>query len=145
MKKESIMVGIIGLLVGLVLAGFAAGLAVNNNNTEMMRMMGIHTNKNQQSIATDHSTMSMADMNNQLEGLSGDNFDKAFIEMMTAHHQGAVDMAKLIPSRAKHDEIKRLGEAIIIAQTKEISDMKQWQKNWGYSDDEMIDMMHGSH
>lgn len=145
MKKESIMLGIIGLLVGIVITGFAAGQAVNNDNTGMMRMMGMDTSKNEQTVATDHSTMSMADMNKQLEGLSGDEFDKAFIEMMIAHHEGAVDMAELIPSRAKHDEIKSLGEAIITAQTKEIADMKQWQKDWGYSTDEMMDMMHGSH
>ncbi len=145
MKKESIMLGIIGLLVGVVITGFAAGQAVNSDNTGMMRMMGMDTSKNEQTVATDHSTMSMADMNKQLEGLSGDEFDKAFIEMMIAHHEGAVDMAELIPSRAKHDEIKTLGEAIITAQTKEIADMKQWQKDWGYSTDEMMDMMHGSH
>lgn len=145
MKKESIMIGIIGLLVGIVITGFAAGQAVNNNNTGMMRMMGVDTSRNEQSVATDHSTMSMADMNKQLEGLSGDEFDKAFIEMMIAHHEGAVDMAELIPSRAKHDEIKTLGEAIITAQTKEIADMRQWQKDWGYSADETMQMMHGGH
>lgn len=145
MKKESIMIGIIGLLVGVVITGFAAGQAVNNNNTGMMRMMGVETSKNEQSVATDHRTMSMADMNEQLEGLTGDEFDKAFVEMMIAHHEGAVDMAELIPSRAKHDEVKTLGEAIIAAQTKEIAEMKQWQNDWGYTSDEMMDMMHGSH
>jgi uncharacterized protein (DUF305 family) len=145
MKKESIMLGIIGLLLGVVITGFAAGQAVNNNNTGMMRMMGVATSSNEQSAAVDHSTMSMAEMNEQLEGLSGDEFDKAFIEMMVAHHEGAVDMAQLIPSRAKHDEIKTLGEAIITAQTKEIAEMNQWQKDWGYTSDEVMDMMHGGH
>lgn len=145
MKKESIMIGIIGLLLGVVITGFAVGQAVNNNNTGMMRMIGVETSKNEQNVATDHSTMSMADMNEQLVGLSGDEFDKAFVEMMITHHEGAVDMAELIPSRAKHDEVKTLGEAIITAQTKEIAEMKQWQKDWGYTSDEMMDMMHGSH
>jgi len=145
MKKENIMVGVIGLLVGVIVTGFAAGQAVNNNNTGMMRMMGMDTNSSQQQPATSHDTMSMADMNKQLVGLSGDDFDKAFVEMMISHHEGAVDMAELIPSRAKHAEIKTLGEAIIAAQTKEIADMKQWQKDWGYSTDESMQMMHGSH
>lgn len=145
MKKENIMVGVIGLLIGVIVAGFAAGQAVNNNNTGMMRMMGMDTSRNEQSVATDHSTMSMADMTEQLKDKSGDDFDKAFVEMMIAHHEGAVDMAELIPSRAKHDEVKTLGVAIIAAQTKEIADMKQWQKDWGYSADESMQMMHGSH
>lgn len=145
MKKESIMVGVIGLLIGVVITGFAAGQAVNDNNTGMMRMMGMDTNKTQQQTAANHDTMSMADMTEQLKNKSGDDFDKAFIEMMISHHEGAVDMAELIPSRAKHSEIKQLGEAIIAAQTKEIADMKQWQKDWGYSTDESMQMMHGSH
>lgn len=145
MKKEHILAGVIGLLIGVIVTGFAAGQAVNSNHTGVMRMMGMDINSNQGQTATGHDTMSMADMTKQLKGLSGDQFDKAFVEMMISHHEGAVDMAELIPSRAKHDEIKTLGEAIIAAQTKEIAAMKQWQKDWGYSSDEMMDMMHGNH
>ena len=145
MNKENIMIGAIGLLVGIVLTGFVAVQVVNNNNTGMMQMMGMDTSRNEQNVATDHGTMSMADMNKQLEGLSGDDYDKAFIEMMISHHEGAVDMAELSSSRAKHDEIKQLSQGIISAQQKEISEMKQWQQAWGYASDEMMDMMHGSH
>lgn len=144
MKKETILFGIIGLLAGVIITGFSAGVAVNNNNTGMMQMMGMNTNR-QQSTDTDHSTMSMAEMSNQLRGLSGDDYDKAFIEMMIAHHQGAIDMAELSPSRAKHDEIKQLSQSIITAQQKEIADMQQWQKDWGYGSDEMNSMMHSGH
>lgn len=128
MGKDSILVGVIGLLIGVVIAGFAAGQAVNNNHTGMMRMMGMNTNK----TATASNAMSMADMTTQLKDKTGDDFDKAFIDMMIKHHQGAIDMAKLVPERAKHQEIKTLGEAIISAQSKEINDMQQWQMDWGY-------------
>lgn len=143
MQKESVLVGVIGLLAGVIITGFAAGVAVNNNNTGMMRMMGMNTN--QQSSGNDHSTMSMADMTAQLQNLSGDNYDKAFIEMMIAHHQGAIDMAELSPDRAKHDEVKQLSQSIITAQQKEIADMQQWQKDWGYGSNEMNNMMHSGH
>lgn len=145
MKKESIMVGVIGLLAGLLIAGTTAVLAVNNDNHSMMGMMGMDTNDTHQQAAATHDEMSMSEMTEQLKNKTGDDFDKAFVEMMISHHEGAVDMAELIPSRAKHDEIKQLGEAIIAAQTKEIADMKQWQKDWGYTTDEMMDMMHGGH
>jgi len=138
--KKNILVGVIGLLVGVVAAGFVAGQAVNSKNTGMMQMMGIDANIVQPRTVTNHIMMSMGDMANQLKNKSGDDFDKAFIEMMITHHQGAVDMAELIPSRAKHDEIKKLGETIITAQTKEIADMKQWQKDLDYSSDQMMDM-----
>jgi len=145
MKKESIMIGVVGLLLGVVITGFVAGQSVNSNNTGMMRMMGMDTPQNQQNAATDHSTMSMADMNKELDNLSGDDYDKAFIEMMIAHHEGAVDMAELSEQRAKHDEIKQLSQEIISAQEKEITDMKQWQLDWGYRSDEASQMMHGNH
>lgn len=145
MQKESVLVGVIGLLAGVIITGFAAGVAVNNNNTGMMRMMGMNTKASQQKGATNHSTMSMAEMSNQLRDLSGDDYDKAFIEMMIAHHQGAIDMAELSPSRAKHDEVKQLSQSIITAQQKEIADMQQWQKDWGYGSDEMNNMMHSGH
>jgi uncharacterized protein (DUF305 family) len=146
MKKETATVGVVGFLIGIVVTGFAAGRAVDYHNTGMMRLMGMDTSTNQnQSPATSHDTMSMADMSIQLQNKSGDDFDKAFVEMMISHHEGAVHMAELIPSRAKHEEVKKLGEAIIAAQTKEIADMKQWQKDWGYAADESMQMMHGSH
>src|SRR5690606_9953158 len=139
------MVGIIGLLAGLLIAGATAVLAVNNDNHSMMGMMGMDTNHSHQQEAANHGEMSMSEMTEQLKNKTGDDFDKAFIEMMISHHEGAVDMAELIPTRAKHDEVKQLGEAIITAQTKEIADMKQWQRDWGYSTDEMMQMMHGGH
>jgi|SRR5574338_146892 uncharacterized protein (DUF305 family) len=111
----------------------------------MMRMMGMHTDTSEPQAATNHDEMSMSEMTEQLKNKTGDDFDKAFVEMMISHHEGAVAMAELIPSRAKHDEVKKLGEAIISAQTKEIADMQQWQKDWGYSTDESMQMMHGSH
>lgn len=132
MKKEAIVTGIIGLVIGVVVTGFTAGQAVNTNNTGMMQMMGVDTNKRSTATTTDNDTLSMTEMSSQLKNLSGDEFDKAFLEMMIAHHQGAIDMAALIPARAKHDEVKTLGDAIVAAQTKEIADMRQWQMDWGY-------------
>lgn len=86
-----------------------------------------------------HSEMSMEQMSGSLEDLRGDAFDKAFIEMMIVHHQGAVDMAKHIPAQAKHEELKKLGQDIITAQTKEIEMMKGWLKSWGYEEPQSMD------
>lgn len=145
MNKESIMIGIIGLLAGVILAGTTAIIAVNSDNHSMMDMMGMDSESHHREVADSHDEMSMNQMSEELKDLNGDEFDKAFIEMMITHHEGAVDMAELIPSRAKHDEVKTLGKAIISAQTKEISDMKQWQEDWNYSSDEMMHMMHGNY
>jgi hypothetical protein len=76
--------------------------------------------------------MSMDDMTMSLDGKTGDDFDKAFIQAMIPHHQGAIDMAKAAQTSAKHAEIKRMADAIISAQQREIGQMNQWMKSWGY-------------
>lgn len=84
----------------------------------------------------DHSAMGMentnAGMMNELNGKTGDAFDKAFLEQMIMHHQSAINMAAPGKTNAQHQEVKDLTAAIIAAQTKEIQQMKQWQKAWGY-------------
>jgi uncharacterized protein (DUF305 family) len=130
----------VGLIAGILIGSLGMfGIASINSNRKSAEQTPA------QQAAKDHSQMSMAEMNTALDNLQTDEFDKAFIEMMIAHHQGAIDMARLIEGRAKHDEIKKLGQDIISAQDKEITEMKQWQKDWGYSPDEVNTNMHGNH
>lgn len=137
MNKKNIIYASVGLVLGMVLTGIIAGQAVNNNNATIMGFMGI---KN-----TTVSSMSMDDMNQQLQGLSGDEFDKKFLELMIEHHRGAVNMSQLVQSRAKHEEIKKLGKSIISTQLDEIIQMTQWQNDWGYKIEETSNMMHVGH
>lgn len=74
--------------------------------------------------------MMMEDMTASLRDKNGDAFDRAFIAEMIIHHQGAIDMARLALTQAKHQEIKDLAEDIISAQTREISQMEAWQASW---------------
>ncbi len=74
----------------------------------------------------------MSDMGKMLEGKTGDALDKAFLEGMIPHHQAAVDMAKYLAGSNK-PELVKLGADIIATQTKEIEQMKTWQKAWGYT------------
>jgi uncharacterized protein (DUF305 family) len=97
-------------------------------------MSGMHQMPDGSMMGNGGETMSMEDMmasmNAELEGKTGDAFDQAFISEMIMHHQGAVEMAELALTNAKHQEIKDLANAIISAQNKEIADMKAWQKAW---------------
>lgn len=132
MQKESILYGIIGILVGVVLMGFTATYAVNNEHKSLMNMMGMNTKQETQTIKQSKD-MSMSEMATMLQGKTGDEFDQAFISEMIVHHQGAIDMAKLAKDNAKHDEIKSLANDILAAQSKEIDMMQTWQAQWGYS------------
>lgn len=57
--------------------------------------------------------------------------EREFIEEMIPHHQEAVDTAKEVIERGgTNPEVKTLVENIVIAQEKEIADMKQWYETW---------------
>jgi hypothetical protein len=124
-----------GLLVCLLtsVAGGQSGrkfkLAVGHHDEIAgMRMKALHK------MGGEGMGMSMDDMTMMLKGKTGDDFDKAFIEMMIDHHQGAIDMANEALKNAEHEEIKTLSTAIIDAQQKEIDEMKEWQQTWGYDE-----------
>jgi uncharacterized protein (DUF305 family) len=60
----------------------------------------------------------------QLEQAAGPAFDRAWMEMMIEHHQGAVAMAKTVQSDGKNPEVQDLAERIIAAQESEIAEMQ---------------------
>lgn len=121
MQTKPLLYGLIGFFLGGLLVAIAA--------TTFNKL-------DQESTANTNSamsSMSMDDMTADLKNKTGDEFDKAFISSMIAHHEGAVEMAKLSAKNSKHEEIKNLSNDIITAQEKEIAEMKQWQMDWGYS------------
>lgn len=81
---------------------------------------------------TDESSMSgaMADMTAGLEGKTGDQFDKAFLEEMVVHHEGAIAMAQQALQTAQHSELKTMAQNIIEAQMAEIATMREWLQSW---------------
>lgn len=107
MKKEPILYGVIGLLIGVILTGFVAGYSVNHGYYGMTNMMGMDS-----------------------DNVMGRNVDKQFIEQMIPHHESAIAMANLALQKTKHDEVKTLANNIISSQTAEISTMKEWYKDW---------------
>lgn len=60
------------------------------------------------------------------------NADVDFIRGMIPHHQGAVDMARIVLEHGSDPEVKKLAEAVIAAQEAEIKWMQDWlAKNGG--------------
>ncbi|ACP24195.1 hypothetical protein NGR_c03990 [Sinorhizobium fredii NGR234] len=59
------------------------------------------------------------------------NADVDFVRGMIAHHQGAIDMAKVELEYGKDEAIRKLAETIIKVQEGEIKMMKEWLAGHG--------------
>lgn len=107
MDTKSLLVGIISFIAGGLLVSIVATASPPQH-----AMMGV---------------------SNTLRSAHGNEFDEVFLTDMIAHHQGAVEMARLAQERAQHADIRRLSEDIIRAQEKEINQMRDWQNQWGHA------------
>ena len=122
------MLIIISMIVGVALIGGGVYMVATNNRPDRDDMMPHHVSSQSTDGIVNKDSMDYR-MYSQLKG---EDYDRTFMANMIVHHQGAVDMAKLALTNAKHQELKDMANAIIAAQTKEITDMQTWQSNWGY-------------
>lgn len=63
-----------------------------------------------------------------MKGAMAGDPDAAFAEAMTAHHEGAIKMAKTQLKYGKDPEMRKLAEDIIKAQQPEIDQIQTWLK-----------------
>jgi uncharacterized protein (DUF305 family) len=57
-------------------------------------------------------------------------FDKAFIDAMVSHHQGAIRMARAVGDQTTDEELGSLARAIVLTQSNEIEAMNKWRDAW---------------
>lgn len=82
------------------------------------------------------SSMAFMEANDRMHGAMAieytGNADIDFVRGMIPHHQGAVDMAKIVLEHGKDPEVRKLAETVIAAQEAEIKWMQDWlAKNGG--------------
>lgn len=71
-------------------------------------------------------------------------FDRAFLRMMIAHHEGTVVMAKAEFAKGEDRELKKLAQNIITAQQREIREMRKHLDDTGSAGKHETDGMHGA-
>lgn len=54
--------------------------------------------------------------------------DRWFLTEMIPHHQGAVEMARLVPARTQNAAVRKLAQQIIKSQSAEINQYRAWLK-----------------
>jgi uncharacterized protein (DUF305 family) len=85
--------------------------------------------------AMDHSGHDMAGMSvagmmtaddmRALAAASETEFDRLWLEMMIAHHEGAIAMAEQVNATSQDPQVRALADAIVIAQNEEITTMQK--------------------
>ncbi len=95
---------------------------MDHNSMPMNANMPMNSNMNHNSM--DHSAMK-SDPN-----AASAPFDLQFIDTMSQHHAGAVEMAEVALKKSANDELKKFAQKIIDDQKKEIAEMKDWREKW---------------
>ncbi|RDI35314.1 DUF305 domain-containing protein [Lentzea flaviverrucosa] len=118
----------------LIVAGFATVALVTGcgSSNDMGGMQ-----HNSTAASTPASGQQAADHNDH---------DVQFAQEMIAHHQQAVDMAKMVPGKSTNPKVTDLAKRIEGAQDPEIKTMTAWLSKWGASPtaSSMPGMDHGS-
>src|SRR5262245_23416557 len=82
--------------------------------------------KGDQSAAARAYAAANAKMHHDMDITFSGNSDVDFVKGMIPHHQGAIDMAKVVLAHGKDPAIRKLAEDIVTAQETEIKTMKDW-------------------
>ena len=101
--------------MSMLLATFGES-PVNESGTAMVWMGMASDIDDMPGMATD-------DELDQLGRLDGAEADELFVELMTEHHQGGIDMAEFATTRADNELVRELAASMASAQRDEIAEM----------------------
>ena len=116
-----------GFTAALLLAAFAAAPALaQESGHENMDHGSMEMAAGDASPSSRAFAEANAKMHKDMDIVFSGNADVDFVRGMIAHHQGAIDMAKVELQYGKDEAIRKLAADIIKAQEGEIKVMKEW-------------------
>ena len=119
-------------LLALGLATGLAGAAFAQSGHHHGAGAGHGTSAQAQSEATKSYMAAMGKMHGpMMQGVQDASADVAFVKGMIPHHQGAIEMAKIVLAHGKDEELKKMAQKVIDDQTMEIGEMQAWLKQHG--------------
>lgn len=98
----------------------------NAQGPEINLMRGWLSQWGEAEMAGGHGTSGMMTQQDfsSLSQADGDQFDDMWLNMMIAHHDGAVEMAQSVKAQGSNPDVMSLADRIISAQKAEIAEMK---------------------
>lgn len=107
---------VIGIAVGYLLPGDIKDAGHGHGDEATEQTMDSH----------DH----MEAMTDSLKDKFGADYEKAFLEEMIVHHQGALDMSNQLLQKTERPELVKFANDIIDLQSAEIFMMQNWLNSW---------------
>ncbi len=115
----------------LLATGLALPLAAQTMDHSGHDMAGMAAATAEDSPATLAYRAANARMHQEMEIAYTNDADVDFIRGMIPHHQGAVEMAKIVLAHGTDPEVRKLAEGVIAAQEAEITWMQEWLDKHG--------------
>jgi uncharacterized protein (DUF305 family) len=117
-----------GLLALLLAVAFLLAACGGVGSGQQGDQSGGHGRMDHGQMGHDSMGMGSKGMVKQMVMENGKYSDRAFIDAMVPHHQGAIAMAEVALKNAEHEEIKELSRNIVSTQESEIEELKSIKK-----------------
>jgi uncharacterized protein (DUF305 family) len=117
-----------GLLALLLAVTFLLAACGGVGSGQQGDQSGGHGRMDHGQMGHDSMGMGSKGMVKQMVMENGKYSDRAFIDAMVPHHQGAIAMAEVALKNAEHEEIKELSRNIVSTQQSEIEELKSIKK-----------------